>query len=46
MCIFFRVDAGYIRATAGLCIFALATDIFATLLTGERQRPALLPFYS
>lgn len=27
-------DESYIRATAGLCIFALATDIFATLLTG------------
>lgn len=25
----------YIRATAGLCIVALATDIFATFLTGN-----------
>jgi len=28
-------DEYYIRATAGLCILALATDIFATFLTGE-----------
>nr|CAG4641325.1 EOG090X0HIV [Eulimnadia texana] len=27
-------DESYIRATAGLCILALATDVFATLLTG------------
>nr|CAG4638831.1 EOG090X0HIV [Cyclestheria hislopi] len=27
-------DETYIRATAGLCILALATDVFATLLTG------------
>ena len=29
--------ADYIRATAGLCILALATNIFATLLTGRTR---------
>ena len=33
----FLLVTDYIRATAALCILALATDIFATLLTGQQQ---------
>ena len=33
----FIITLDYIQATAALCILALATDIFATLLTGDWQ---------